>query len=71
MMDKELLLKSAIDFNSWKNEHKDWLGNFSYEAEEEDEPKSYPCVLITSEEYDECSYCVRRYLFVYLSDFNN
>ena len=70
-MDKTLI-QSAKDFQEWKSYCKNVAYDYVYfMAEEEDEPKSYPCVLISHDEQCcEGSYRYDLYYhFVYPSDF--
>ena len=71
-MDKKLL-KTQEDFIEWKNYCKNVAYDYVYfMAEEEDEPKEYPCVMVYHDEQCcEGSYRYDLYYhFVYLSDFN-
>lgn len=71
-MDKKLL-KTREDFIEWKNYCKNVAYDYVYfMAEEEDEPKEYPCVMVYHDEQCcEGSYRYDLYYhFVYLSDFN-
>lgn len=70
-MDKTLL-KSAEDFNAWKSYCKNVAYDYvEFVAEEEEEPKEYPCVMISHDE-PVCEGAYKYYLyyhFVYPSDF--
>lgn len=70
-MDKKLL-KSREDFIEWKNYCKNVAYDYVYfMAEEEDEPKEYPCVMISHDEqcYEGSYRYDLYYHFVYPSDF--
>ena len=61
-MDKTLL-KTREDFIEWRHNHTNAI------EYDEKEPRSYPCILLENDEYDECSYSDKYYGFVYLTDF--
>lgn len=69
-MDK-LLIKTEEDFKSWIEERKSetYFDKFEDIPYAEDCPKSYPCILLTNEEYDEYGYTDNYYGFVYLTEF--
>lgn len=70
-MDKKLLRTSG-EFFEWKNYCKNVAYDYvEFVAEEEEEPKEYPCVMISHDEpYCEGSYLYNLYYyFVYPSDF--
>ena len=71
-MDKKLL-KAQEDFVEWKDYCKNEVyGDAKFEGEEEDEPKEYPCVMISHDEreFGWGSYLYTlHYHFVYPSDF--
>ena len=64
------LLKSHEDFIDWKNYYK-YVAYDALEAEKEEEPNEYPCVVIShNEPYCEGAYLyILHYHFVYSSDF--
>lgn len=70
-MDKKLL-KTTGDFFEWKNYCKNVAYDYvEFVAEEEEEPKEYPCVMISHDE-PVCEGAYKYYLyyhFVYPSDF--
>ena len=71
-MDKKLL-RTTGDFFEWKNYCKNVAYDYvEFVAEEDEEPKEYPCVMVYHDEpYCEGSYLHNLYYhFVYLSDFN-
>lgn len=70
-MDKKLL-KSREEFIEWKSYCKGVVYDYvEFVAEEDEEPKEYPCVMIShDEQYCEGSYLhFLYYYFVYPSDF--
>ena len=71
-MDKTLI-QSAKDFQKWKSYCKNVAYDYvEFMAEEAEEPKEYPCVMISHDEQC-CEGSYRydlHYHFVYLSDFN-
>ena len=70
-MDKKLL-KTTGDFFEWKNYCKNVAYDYvEFVADEEEEPKEYPCVMVYHDEpYCEGSYLYNlHYHFVYPSDF--
>ena len=67
------LLRTTGDFFEWKNYCKNVAYDYvEFVAEEDEEPKEYPCVMVYHDEpYCEGSYLYNLYYhFVYLSDFN-
>ena len=64
----KIYINDRIDFIKWLESHTDAYGGKPIEYNEK-EPKSYPCILIENDEYDENSHTDKYYGFVYLTDF--
>lgn len=60
---EKIYINNRQDFIEWKEMHTDAI------EYDEKEPRSYPCILLENDEYNEDSYNDKYYGFVYLSDF--
>ena len=65
---EKIYISDRQAFIEWRQSHTTPYGDKPIEYDEK-EPKSYPCILIENDEYDENSYSDKYYGFVYLTDF--
>jgi hypothetical protein len=70
MLKDKIYITDRQAFIEWKRKHNNSSGRFSAVCWDEEEPKSYPCILLEIDEYNNQwdDYNI-YYYFVYLTDF--
>ena len=70
MLKDKIYITDRQAFIEWKRKYTNHTGKFYAECWDEEEPKSYPCILLEIDDYNNkwADYDI-YYVFVYLTDF--